>query len=370
MRYYIHGGQAFCASNIADLEQQYSVSERDENCEREVFFADNPDLNTQDLLYFIASTSMFSESRLAIIKGVKSNPRLFRAILATPETQGVHIIAVDVVDTQPKKKAAKPAAKSKAKSASASTSTSKGKKTPASFPQVRTIEKAGFTVVGEEVFNRFTGPNHIMGFVREKFAMEMNLNDAREVFDSYDQNMSLIINDFNNILLYMGRIEDRSDNNISAKLRQAKPRTAKDLMKYLPFYKTTNTFPLMDAFAMQNKAVATRILTNVLQSNMNNATLITLFNAIFRQVKHIYGLQIDPAMVDEAKTLPPFAIKKLRDSGAVRRWSIPQMTLFFHEASQLDLKQKIGEITPQDALVALVAMLPYNPENGTKTYEI
>lgn len=366
MRYYIHGGQAFCAGSIATLEQKYGVSERHEGCEREVFFADNPDLNSQDLLYFISSTPMFATSRVAIVKGVRSNPKLFRAVLNSPANDDVHIIAVDVLDTQPKKKATK----AKPKSASGGAKAGAKVKTPTSFPQMRTIEKAGFTVWGEEVFNRFTGPNHIIQFVYEKFGMNLNLNDARGVFDSYDQNMSLIINDFNNILLYMGRIDDRSPNNISATLRQAKPRTAKDLLKYLPFYKTTNIFPLLDAFAVQNKGASERILHSILQSNMNDATLIALFNSLFRQVKHIYGLQLHPEMVADKKTLPPFALKKLRDSGAVRKWSVPQMTLFFHEMSKLDLKQKTGLISPQNALIAVVEMLPYNQQNRMQVYEI
>ncbi len=356
MRYYIHGGQAFCASNISQIENQFSLSEQHDNCEREVFFASNPDLDTQDILYFLSTTPMFSESRLGIIKDAKSNPKLMRAILLAPNMDNVHIIVVDVIDTETKKKT------------TTKKTNTKTQKTVA-FPQTRTMEKAGFTILNEQTFNRLTGPQHITQFIRQHFNMNMDMNDARGIFDSYDQNMSLIINDLNNILLYMGQIEDRSHNNIANKLKQAKPRTPKDILKYLPFYKTTNIFPLLDAFSEKNKHTATRILHNILQSNMNDATLIALFNSIFRQVKHIYGLHINPTMVTEQKTLPPFAIRSLQQK-SVNKWTIPQMTLFFHEASKLDFQQKTGGITPQDALITIVEMLPYNSTDGLTTYEL
>ncbi len=362
MKYYIHGGQAFCASNIRQIEDQFSLSERHDNCEREVFFASNNDLDTQDILYFLSTTPIFCETRLGIIKDAKSNPKLMRAILNTPNIDNVHIIVVDVVDTQPKKKITKNKTK---------TNTQKNSKTnkTVAFPQTRTIEKAGFTILNEQIFNRLTGPQHIANFIRQNFNMNMDMNDARSIFDSYDQNMSLIINDLNNILLYMGQIEDRSNNNIANKLKQAKPKTAKDILKYLPFYKTTNIFPLLDAFSEKNKYTATRILHNILQSNINDATLIALFNSIFRQVKHIYGLHIDTTMVTNKNTLPTFAIRSLQQK-AVNKWTITQMTLFFHEAAKLDFKQKTGAITPQDALITIVEMLPYNTTDGLTTYEL
>lgn len=285
------------SKNFIDKQVEL-ISSKFEDPEVNQYYGD--EFNADDFFTFIFSTSLFNDSKLAIVKNAEKIKEIKQII-----DESVKSIEADILllftDTDVKKL-----------------------KLPKDLP---------FEIISEGKVSKYDHLKEVIQMFADK-GFKINKNTADDIFEMCMKNLDIVANELDKIDIYY--------------YSNPKPKYDKEILDVISFTKNESIFTFIDMFAARKKENALASLNKMLLAGENMNILFHLLN---KRIQQIFQYKISSSLVKGA----PFIVDKVKRNASI--WSQKQIDQMIGKMADIDVDLKTGKADITQALFILIGML-------------